>query len=124
MAAQASKMKGLVALVTGGSSGLGRATVERFVRQGANVALVDLPKSKGEEVAKEAAAGSKSCIFTPADVTSEKDIQQVLSKIKDTYGKLDCVVNCAGIAVAFKTYNFNKNRAHTYEDFMRVVTVS
>ena len=46
-------LKNVVGLVTGGASGLGKATVERFVREGAKVALVDLPTSKGAEVVKE-----------------------------------------------------------------------
>jgi 3-hydroxyacyl-CoA dehydrogenase/3-hydroxy-2-methylbutyryl-CoA dehydrogenase len=59
-------LKGLVAIVTGGASGLGRGTVERFVREGAKVTLIDLPTSKGSEVAKEL---GKDCVFVPADVT-------------------------------------------------------
>lgn len=59
--------QGLVTLVTGGASGLGRGTVERFVRQGAKVVIADLPTSKGAEVSKE--IGS-STIFTPMDVSS------------------------------------------------------
>lgn len=58
-------MKGLVGLVTGGASGLGRGTAERFVRQGARVILVDLPSSQGEEVAKSL---GDDCKFAPADV--------------------------------------------------------
>ena len=57
-------LKNVVGLVTGGASGLGRATVERFVREGAKVALVDLPTSKGDEVVKE--INSDRCIYIPA----------------------------------------------------------
>ena len=57
-------LKNVVGLVTGGASGLGKATVERFVREGAKVALVDLKASKGAEVVKE--IGSDNCIFVPA----------------------------------------------------------
>lgn len=55
----------LVSLVTGGASGLGKATVERFVQQGFKVVLCDLPISKGAEVAKEL---GENVVFTPADV--------------------------------------------------------
>lgn len=55
-----------VSLVTGGASGLGRATAERLAAAGSRVALLDLPSSNGEEVAKE--IGS-DCVFTPADVS-------------------------------------------------------
>ena len=57
-----------VCLVTGGASGLGRATVLRFVKRGANVILADLPSSDGENVAKEMGA---NVVFHPADVRTE-----------------------------------------------------
>lgn len=57
--------QGLVGLVTGGASGLGRATVERFVRQGSRVILCDLPSSQGGDVAKNL---GENCIFIPTDV--------------------------------------------------------
>ncbi|XP_064606321.1 3-hydroxyacyl-CoA dehydrogenase type-2-like [Liolophura sinensis] len=111
-------LKGLVGLVTGGASGLGKATVERFVQQGARVVLCDLPSSKGEEVAK---ALGDSCVFAPTDVTSEEDVTKAINLAKDKYGRLDAAVNCAGIGVAFKTYNFKKNLPHQLGDFQKVL---
>jgi 3-hydroxyacyl-CoA dehydrogenase / 3-hydroxy-2-methylbutyryl-CoA dehydrogenase len=52
--------------VTGGGSGLGRATAERFVREGARVVICDLPKSKGQEVAEKL---GPNAVFTPTDVS-------------------------------------------------------
>merc|ERR1712142_642987 len=115
-------LKNVVGLVTGGASGLGKATVERFVREGAKVTLVDLPTSEGKKVAD--SLGSQNCIFAPADITKEADVQAALDETKKSFGKLDAAVNCAGIGVAFKTYNFNKNRAHQLEDFQRVINVN
>merc|ERR1712212_540068 len=115
-------LKNVVGLVTGGASGLGKATVERFVREGAKVALVDLPTSKGAEVVKE--IDSDRCIYIPADITKEDDIANALEEIKTKYKRLDTAVSCAGIGVAFKTYNFNKNKAHSLEDFTRVQMVN
>lgn len=114
-------VKGLVALVTGGASGLGKATASRLVRQGARVAILDLPTSKGEQVSKEL---GDSCIFTPANVTSEGDIKNALSAVKQKFDRLDVAVNCAGIGVAFKVYNFNKDLPHHLEDFTKVVMVN
>ena len=62
-----------VALVTGAASGLGKATVERFIKQGAKAVLVDLPSSPGEDVAKSLGPNVR---FAPADVTSEDDVGQ------------------------------------------------
>uniref|UniRef100_A0A8B9RSK3 HCD2 dehydrogenase n=1 Tax=Accipiter nisus TaxID=211598 RepID=A0A8B9RSK3_9AVES len=61
--------QGLVALVTGGASGLGRATVERLVEQGARVVLLDLPSSSGGQLAKEL---GERCAFAPADVSTQR----------------------------------------------------
>ncbi|KAG8038046.1 hypothetical protein G9C98_006371 [Cotesia typhae] len=114
-------MKGLVTLVTGGASGLGRATVERFVQQGGKVIAADLPTSKGQEMAKEL---GPNVIFAPMDVTSTEDIEKALDLTKSEFGKLDVLVNCAGIAAAFKVYNFNKKLPHSLDTFSRVVTVN
>ena len=110
-------LKGVVGLVTGSASGLGRATAERFVREGGRVTLCDLPTSAGAKVAADL---GDNALFMPVDVTSEKDVQAALDATKEKFGRLDAAVNCAGIGVAFKTYNFNKNKAHALEDFARV----
>lgn len=60
-----SNLQGVGALVTGGASGLGRATVERLLKQGANVVLADLPNSDGPNVVKDL----KNAIFAPVDVS-------------------------------------------------------
>lgn len=110
-----------MALVTGGASGLGRATVERFARAGSKVILGDLSTSQGNETAKEI---GDNVVFVPLDVTSEADVNKALEVAKETFGRLDVTVNCAGIGVAFKTYNFNKKLAHRLEDFSRVINVN
>lgn len=113
-------MQNAVTLVTGGASGLGKATVERFVQSGAKVVLCDLPSSKGNEVAKSL---GDNVVFVPVDVTSEKDVSLALETAKSKFGQLNVAVNCAGTAVAARTYNFNKKVPHKLEDFARVLTV-
>lgn len=119
--ATAISLKGLVGLVTGGASGLGRAVVERLIQQGSRVVLCDLPSSKGHEVAKTL---GDNCVFAPTDVTSEVDVDNALNLVKDKFGQLDAVVNCAGVGVAFKVYNFKKELPHGFEDFKRVLMVN
>ncbi|XP_028923263.1 3-hydroxyacyl-CoA dehydrogenase type-2 [Ornithorhynchus anatinus] len=114
-------VKGLVGLVTGGASGLGRATAERLVKQGASAVLLDLPQSGGEEVAREL---GRNCAFAPTDVTSEADVLGALALAREKFGRVDIAVNCAGIAVAIKTYNHQKNRAHPLEEFQKVINVN
>ncbi|XP_005282406.1 3-hydroxyacyl-CoA dehydrogenase type-2-like isoform X1 [Chrysemys picta bellii] len=121
MAATLRSVKGMVGLVTGGASGLGRATAERLVQQGASAVIVDLPTSDGPSVAK---ALGEQCVFAPADVTSEADVKGVLALVREKFGRLDLAVNCAGIAVAVKTYNAKKDMPHSLEDFQRVLNVN
>ncbi|XP_036889657.1 3-hydroxyacyl-CoA dehydrogenase type-2 [Sturnira hondurensis] len=121
MAAAWRSVKGLVAVITGGASGLGLATAKRLVEKGASVLLLDLPSSDGEVQAKKL---GKCCAFAPADVTSEKDVQAALTQAREKFGRVDVAVNCAGIAVALRTYNLKKNQAHTLEDFQRILNVN
>ncbi|XP_032667072.1 3-hydroxyacyl-CoA dehydrogenase type-2 [Odontomachus brunneus] len=115
-------LKGVVALVTGGASGLGRATAQRFVQQGAKVVIADLPTSQGKAVADQ--LGDFSAVFSPMDVTSESDVHTALDLTKQKFGKLDVLVNAAGIAIAHKTYNSNKKSPHHLDDFAKVIQVN
>ncbi|XP_031466373.1 3-hydroxyacyl-CoA dehydrogenase type-2 [Phasianus colchicus] len=114
-------VKGMVALVTGGASGLGRATAERLVEQGARVVLLDLPSSQGAQLAAEL---GEHCAFAPANVTSAEEVEAALELAKKTFGKLELAVNCAGVGIAVKTYNAKKDKVHELEDFQRVVNVN
>uniref|UniRef100_A0A8C6U4K3 3-hydroxyacyl-CoA dehydrogenase type-2 n=1 Tax=Neogobius melanostomus TaxID=47308 RepID=A0A8C6U4K3_9GOBI len=113
--------KGMVGLVSGGASGLGRATVERLVQSGASAVILDLPSSEGAALASSL---GERCAFAPADVTSEDDVQSAVALATERFGRLDLAVNCAGIAVAIKTYNFRKDTPHSLEDFQRVINVN
>nr|ACO15232.1 3-hydroxyacyl-CoA dehydrogenase type-2 [Caligus clemensi] len=115
-------LKGVVGFVSGGASGLGRATVERFVRQGAKVTLADLPSSDGEKVAAE--LGKENCLFQPVDITSAEQVHKALENTRSHFGSLKAVVNCAGIAVGFVTYNHKKGTSHSLEDFAKVLNVN
>ncbi|KAF7992126.1 hypothetical protein HCN44_001451 [Aphidius gifuensis] len=114
-------LKSVVALVTGGASGLGRGTVERFIKHGARVVVADLPTSKGSELAKEL---GPNVIFSPLDVTSEQDVKDALQLTKEKFGKLDVVVNAAGIGYAEKVYNLKKKQTHDLSTFARVMNVN
>ncbi|XP_029463867.1 3-hydroxyacyl-CoA dehydrogenase type-2 isoform X2 [Rhinatrema bivittatum] len=113
--------KGMVGIVTGGASGLGRATVERLIQQGASAVILDLPTSEGSSVAKDL---GERCVFAPGDVISEDDVKNALALARDSFGRLDVAVNCAGIAVAGKTYNAKNSLPHKLEDFQRVLNVN
>jgi NAD(P)-dependent dehydrogenase (short-subunit alcohol dehydrogenase family) len=86
------EVKGIVAVVTGGASGLGRASAERLVAGGAKVIIADLPTSNGEQVAAEIGGGTR---FVAADVTDTDQMNRVFDAA-DELGSLRAVVHCAG----------------------------
>jgi NAD(P)-dependent dehydrogenase (short-subunit alcohol dehydrogenase family) len=107
------------AVVTGGASGLGRATAERLVAAGSVVALLDRPASAGADVAK--AMGPKA-IFTPADVTSAEQVGAALQTASDRLGGINVLVNCAGIGTPMKT--FGRGGSAKLDEFTRVIQVN
>jgi len=88
-------VKDSVAVVTGGASGLGEATVRSLVDAGARVAILDVQEDKGAALAKEL---DKNVMFVKADITSGDDTQNAINKIVDRFGAISVVVNCAGVA--------------------------
>ncbi len=95
------KIAGSVAVITGGASGLGRATAERLLSSGAKVALLDLSRSPGLEVAGTMGAGA---LFAACDVTSPDEVTAALDAVVARFGAVHVLVNCAGIGSAEKSY--------------------
>jgi NAD(P)-dependent dehydrogenase (short-subunit alcohol dehydrogenase family) len=86
--------KDVVALVTGGASGLGEASILELVKKGAKVVVIDVDADKGEKLAANIGANA---IFVKTDVTSETDVRQTIQKAVDAFGKINVVINCAGV---------------------------
>lgn len=80
-----------IAIVTGGSSGIGKAIVEKFVENGAEVVLADIDEN-GEEIAEDLGATFMKC-----DVSDQENVEQVVEDTVEKFGKLDIMVNNAGI---------------------------
>lgn len=87
------RLQDRVAVITGGASGIGYATAQRFVEEGAKVVIVDLNEEIGNKVAKELGA-----IFVKANVTSEEDVARMYKVAFDEYGRIDIAFNNAGIS--------------------------
>ena len=88
---------GKVAVVTGGGNGIGRATALGFARGGARVVVVDRDTVGGAETVAEIRAAGGAAIFTPADVTKSADVAAYVRLALDTFGRIDCFHNNAGI---------------------------
>ncbi|PZC82613.1 hypothetical protein B5X24_HaOG210057 [Helicoverpa armigera] len=86
-----------VVLVTGGSSGIGAATVELFAKEGASVAIVGRNETRLQEVAKKCEQYGAPTLVIKADVSNEEQTKTVVQKTVDKFGKLDVLVNNAGI---------------------------
>jgi len=91
-------MRGRAVLVTGAGSGMGRATAEVFAADGAHVALTDLPGSPIDEIAAELRAKGYSAEAWALDVTDAEAIRQVTEEVAARFGRLDALVNNAGIS--------------------------
>src|SRR3989442_6312024 len=111
--------KNVKAVVTGGASGLGRATVTRIVSAGGRAAILDLASSAGADVAK--TLGPR-VVFTPADVTNGPAVESALEAARGAMDGVNVLVNCAGIGTPMKT--FGKQGPARLDDYTRVITVN
>jgi NAD(P)-dependent dehydrogenase (short-subunit alcohol dehydrogenase family) len=86
-----------VALVTGGGSGIGRACALAFAREGAKVVVADVMERGGEETVQMILEAGGESIFVKTDVSKTTDVEALVNRAVDTYGRLDCAINNAGI---------------------------
>jgi NAD(P)-dependent dehydrogenase (short-subunit alcohol dehydrogenase family) len=96
------RLTGKVALVTGGALGIGRAACLRLAQEGARVAVADLREADGLAVVDDIARGGGTARFWHLDVSREAEVQRVVGDIEKAFGKLDVLVNNAGISGASK----------------------
>ena len=90
-------LKDKVALITGGGNGIGRAIVLRFLQDGAKVVTVDLDQAGLEETLKEAGQAQGQVRGEMANITKREDVQRVVDSIVKEHGRLDILINNAGI---------------------------
>lgn len=117
------RLEDRIAVITGASSGLGRATAIRFAQSGAKIVCADL-KSAGVEDEITAQYGPKAAVFIRCDVTQEADIEQLIAKAVDFGGRLDIICNYAGIAA--ETAHANSKRCHDTDvsDFDKTIAIN
>ena len=93
-------LEGRVAVITGGISGLGRASAERYAKEGAKIVIADVNTERGEKAAAEMSAGGAPIEFIHVDVTSEASQQALFDDVVRRYGRLDTVLAAAGVSSA------------------------
>ena len=90
-------LEGRVALVTGGARGIGRAICEKLASEGATVAMVDIMLDVAEKTAADFRANGHEAFAVAANVAKFDDAEAAVKAVVEKYGKLDILVNCAGI---------------------------
>ncbi len=108
-----------IALVTGAGSGIGRATALVFAREGARVVVSDIVVEGGQETVQQIEAAGGEAIFVKADVSQAADVETLVAKTVETYGRLDCAFNNAGIEGSVKP-----TIDCTEEEFDRTIAVN
>ena len=93
------QFNGKVALVTGGSSGMGRAAALAFAGEGANVVVADIDVTGGEETVRHIQESGGEALFVPTDVSQASAVEALVAATVATYGRLDCAFNNAGINI-------------------------
>ncbi|KQU23095.1 3-hydroxyacyl-CoA dehydrogenase [Peribacillus sp. FSL K6-1552] len=108
-----------IAVVTGGASGLGAATVRNIIKKGGKAVIFDLSEENGVKMVEEL---GDSVIFIKTDVTSEESVLEALEQGIEKFGSINTIVNCAGIAIAEKV--IGRKGTHELKAFSKVVTVN
>ncbi len=111
------EINGKAAVVVGGASGMARATAEMLAREGAQVSILDLPTSAGEEVSKEIGGSFFACDVTEFEVT-----EAALASACDVLGALHFICNTAGGGIQKRT--LSKDGPHPLDDFRRVIDLN
>jgi len=110
---------GKVALVTGGGSGIGRASALAFAREGAKVVIADIAVKDGEKTVKLIREASGESIFVKTDVSKSVEVEKLVNKAVDTYGQLDYAHNNAGVRSSQRL-----TADCTEEDWDRIININ
>ena len=102
------RLEGKVALVTGGSSGMGKSTAIAFANEGAKVVVAARRVKEGEETVTSITDGGGKAIFIQTDVSQATDVENMVNATIETYGQLDCAFNNAGMNVPGPTHEVAK----------------
>ena len=114
------KFEGKVSLVRGKSSGIGRASALTFAREGEKFIIADIAAEGGEKTAEMIEESRGAAIFVKTDVSKGVEVEVLINEAAETYGRLDCALNNAGVAQSIRVPTANYNE----EDWDRVLSIN
>lgn len=117
-------LDGKIALVTGASSGIGRATSLEMARNGARVTVADVNEEGGRETVDAIEKAGGEAIFVRADVTSGADVQAMIRTAVESFGRLDCAVNNAGVGGTSRDGRRFATHEYPEELWTRIIAVN
>jgi NAD(P)-dependent dehydrogenase (short-subunit alcohol dehydrogenase family) len=114
-----SEFKGKVALVTGGSAGIGQVTAIAFAKQGAKVAICGRREEQGAEALRRIKDAGSEALFVRCDVSKSADVQAMVRRVEETFGRLDFAFNNAGVGTQYVPID-----QQTEEDFDQAMAIN
>ena len=112
------KLDGKVAIITGASQGMGASHARLFFQDGAKVVITDINAEKGEALANELDPTGEKTLFVKQDVSSEQDWQRVVKETLAKFGKIDVLVNNAGISITKSIFDYS------VDDYLKIVKIN
>ncbi|MUK90533.1 glucose 1-dehydrogenase [Ornithinibacillus sp. L9] len=112
------ELQGKIAVVTGGASGIGLATVKTFVEKGAKVVIADFDEQNGMQAESALRETGADVLFVKVDVSIEEAVESLIAETVKTYGKIDIIVNNAGVGILGEAHEM------TYEEYQKVISIN
>lgn len=112
------KLKNKVAMVVGGSRGIGAAAARHMFEEGAYIIIADINETKGQKLADELASGEKKSIFIKTDITKEEEVKILFEKSIDYFSRIDILFNSAAVG------HMSKIKEHNLKDWNKVLAVN
>ena len=111
-------LTGKVAIITGGASGIGLATAKAFLDKGGKVVIADYNEEGGKQAEKKLKQGDAEVAFVYVDVASEESVEKLVAATVERYGRVDIMINNAGVGVRGVTHEL------TYDDYHKIISIN
>lgn len=104
------RLRNKIAIITGAGSGIGRTTALLFSEEGAKVAIVEIDKERGQDTVDMITRKGREGLFIPTDITDPSQVKSMVTKVIEAYGKINILVNNAGLYVQGDAVNTNEEQ--------------